>query len=215
MVAGTPTPTLQSTPFFRAKTPKISPLIREFRITPRKIMSRCFFEMPSNIYMDVYLHNYRWFILFQNFINHETHVFRVITENSLSFWNTCTTRPENTKTSGWLAPSGTNKGWPKTQDQQGFFPIRTITTTRTFSIQNEHRVSLPFPKAPSQKAKTETSWVITNQAVGCHHLCGKTSARATPWRQSGGLWIEAREVCLKGRLGIPKIPKNTTGKHGK
>ena len=69
------------------------------------------------------------------------------------FWNTCTTRPENTKASGWLAPSGTNKGWPKTQDQQGFFPIRTITATRTISIQNEHRVSLPFPKAPPQKKK--------------------------------------------------------------
>ena len=43
MVAGTPTPTLQSTSFFRAKSPKISPLIREFRISPPKDHEQVFF----------------------------------------------------------------------------------------------------------------------------------------------------------------------------
>lgn len=104
IVAGTPTPTLQSTPFSGEIAENFSahPRVSD---QPPKIVNRCFFEMPLYAIIYIYTHknNHHWFkmIFFQNFIT-TCHVFRVITETPwvLSL-KTCTTLPENTKTSGF------------------------------------------------------------------------------------------------------------------
>lgn len=114
--------------------------------------------LTGYIYLYVYyLHNYRWFkmVFFQNFITTKLMFWGWSPKTPWGFGTPVQLDPKIRKSSGWLAPSGTNKGWPKTPDQQGFFPIRTITTTRTISIQNEHRVSLPFPKAPKTKKQKQ------------------------------------------------------------
>ena len=151
-------------------------------------------------------------VFFQNFITTKLMFWGWSPKTPWGFGTPVQLDPKIRKSSGWLAPSGTNKGWPKTPDQQGFFPIRTITTTRTISIQNEHRVSLPFPKAPKTKKKQkrhESSRikllvVITSVVKPLPELLPGDRVEVCELRLGG--------VCLKGRLGTPKIPKNKTGK---
>lgn len=154
MVAGTPTPTLQSTPFFSGENAE------NFSAHPRVSD-----HPPERSWAGVFLKCHLIFICMHTYITTDDSrwfSFRTSLTTKLKFWgwspktprvfffNLCnSTRKYANLRVDWhqVAPTKddrklrTNKKIQKETQHQGFFPIRTITTTRTISIQNGHESS--------------------------------------------------------------------------
>ena len=136
-------------------------------------------------------------IWFLSELHNTSHATRVITF-SLRFFN-CTTRVSPGFCTKWHL-----KDDPKTQDQQkeaqqirvSFESKKHKTTIDQFpSKKNTHIImSLPFHKSKKQKQKNERHETSRIKFLLANHLCGKTSARATPWRFA----TELCELRMKG-----------------